>query len=259
MTADRPARHPAAEYRLTLAATSPDPHERTACVPPARNVVRAVATGWGVTGTALDDLVAVASELLANAAHHAAHHAGPDLIRARLLLNADGNRLRIEVEDQAAALPQAVTGPGDDREVTGRGLLIVQALADRWGADPAPAGKAVWAELDLPQPLDGLAVAALARRENARADWTAAARMGAAPVRLPISRRLPASRFPGPQSHADHTSSPPPPGSRARYDLAPPIRPAGPGAAAPPEPGSAGPPEDGAVDPGRAQRRTTWT
>ncbi|MFI9332608.1 ATP-binding protein [Kitasatospora sp. NPDC052868] len=198
MTADRTPQHPAAVYRLTLAATSPDPHERTACVPPARNVVRAVATGWGVTGTALDDLVAVAGELLANAALHA----GPDLIHARILLDAGGNQLRIEVADRAAALPRAVTGPGDDREVTGRGLLIVQALADRWGADPTPAGKAVWAELDLPQPLDELAVAARARQENARADYTAAARMGTAPVRLPTSRRPPAGHPSGPQPSA---------------------------------------------------------
>ncbi|MFJ4674033.1 ATP-binding protein [Kitasatospora purpeofusca] len=187
MTAERPARHPAAEYRLTLAATSHDPHERTACVPPARNVVRTVATGWGVTGTALDDLVAVAGELLANAARHA----GPDLIRTRLLLDADGTRLRIEVDDRSAALPKAATAPGDDREVTGRGLLIVDVLADRWGADPTPDGKAVWAELGLTEPLDGSAVVGRARQESARADWTAAARMGAAPVRLPISRPTP--------------------------------------------------------------------
>jgi anti-sigma regulatory factor (Ser/Thr protein kinase) len=32
---------------------------------------------------------------------------------------------------------------------TGRGLHIVEALADRWGIDPAADGKAVWFELDL--------------------------------------------------------------------------------------------------------------
>ncbi|MFJ9953425.1 hypothetical protein [Kitasatospora sp. NPDC091207] len=87
MTAGHPAARGGGMYRLALAATAPDPGERAACVAPARDV-RAVA----------------------------ARHAGPDLLRAQFLLDADGSRLRIEVGDQAAALPPAVTGFGDDRE-----------------------------------------------------------------------------------------------------------------------------------------------
>ncbi|MGW2540189.1 ATP-binding protein [Kitasatospora sp. NPDC001574] len=127
---------------------------------------------------------AVVGELFANTALHA----GPDLIRARLLLEAAGNRLCVEVEDRSAVLPLAATAPGDDREVTGRGLLIVEALADRWGVDLTPEGKAVWAEFDLTEPLDWSAVVGRARQESARADWTVAARMGTGPVRLPTCR-----------------------------------------------------------------------
>ncbi|WP_424863375.1 hypothetical protein [Streptomyces sp. MMS24-I29] len=38
------------------------------------------------------------------------------------------------------------TGAGDE---TGRGLLIVDRVADRWGAESRTVGKTVFAELDL--------------------------------------------------------------------------------------------------------------
>ncbi|MER8103845.1 ATP-binding protein [Kitasatospora sp. NPDC094016] len=169
-------------YRLTLAATDPDPHERVAGVGPARRVVRSVATGWGLAGTVLDDLVAVASELLANAARHA----GPARLTALLRLDAAGAVVRFEVEDQGAALPRIVAGLGDDQAVTGRGLLMVEALAERWGSDPSGTGKVVWAELALPVPLDPPAIAAQARQATARSDYMRAASMGTAPRRIPI-------------------------------------------------------------------------
>jgi hypothetical protein len=31
----------------------------------------------------------------------------------------------------------------------GRGMLLIQRLADRWGAEPLPTGKRVWFELSL--------------------------------------------------------------------------------------------------------------
>uniref|UniRef100_A0AAU3GYN9 ATP-binding protein n=1 Tax=Streptomyces sp. NBC_01401 TaxID=2903854 RepID=A0AAU3GYN9_9ACTN len=61
--------------------------------------------------------------------------------------------LRIEVSDtQGYSLPPAPGSveatPGDAE--SGRGLLIVEALADRWGVDVGPVPrKTVWAELDL--------------------------------------------------------------------------------------------------------------
>ena len=33
----------------------------------------------------------------------------------------------------------------------GRGMLLVDRLADRWGAEPRPVGKRVWFELSLDQ------------------------------------------------------------------------------------------------------------
>lgn len=60
-----------------------------------------------------------------------------------------GGLLRIEVTDALGdRLPHLVTP--DQHMETGRGLLIVEALADRWGVAPGPfPRKTVWAELDL--------------------------------------------------------------------------------------------------------------
>ncbi|MFB8242864.1 ATP-binding protein [Kitasatospora purpeofusca] len=135
-------------HRFTLAATAADPAERTAWGAPARAALRTIATAWGITGEVLDDLVAVASELLANAALHS----GSANLPVRLLLDPAEGRFRIEVDDQARVLPppRPTTRRGDGQAVTGRGLLMVEMLADRWGATATGSGKTVWAELALP-------------------------------------------------------------------------------------------------------------
>lgn len=59
--------------------------------------------------------------------------------------------LRVEVADAASAkrLPTAAPSSSPDGE-SGRGLLLVDVLAVRWGSAPrSPVGKTVWAELTL--------------------------------------------------------------------------------------------------------------
>ncbi|MFF0170470.1 ATP-binding protein [Streptomyces prasinus] len=95
------------------------------------------------TTEAAEHLVA---ELAANAATHG-RLSGRDFRLA--LLDRDGI-LRIEVTDtRGDDLPsRRVPAPEDE---SGRGLLLVEALADRWGVELGPAPrKTVWAELDLP-------------------------------------------------------------------------------------------------------------
>ncbi|MCX5375143.1 ATP-binding protein [Streptomyces sp. NBC_00091] len=57
-------------------------------------------------------------------------------------------RLRVEVRDHTARLPRPYVPSADDG-THGRGLLLVQALADAWGVDPLAMGrgKVVWFEL----------------------------------------------------------------------------------------------------------------
>ncbi|MFJ8021193.1 ATP-binding protein [Streptomyces sp. NPDC096311] len=100
---------------------------------------------WGVPLHPAEHIV---SELAANAATHG-RVPGRDF---RLTLYVVGGTLRIEVTDtRGDQIPRARTADVDAE--SGRGLLLVDALADRWGVAPGPVPrKTVWAELDLSSP-----------------------------------------------------------------------------------------------------------
>ncbi|MEV6853578.1 ATP-binding protein [Streptomyces microflavus] len=100
---------------------------------------------WGLPSESAAHIVA---ELAANASVHGRVQ-GRDF---QLTLAVSGRTLRIEVTDtrgdSAPPGPGAVKAPEDDSE-HGRGLLIVEALADHWGIAPGPVPrKTVWAEID---------------------------------------------------------------------------------------------------------------
>ncbi|MGH3312997.1 MAG: ATP-binding protein [Streptomyces sp.] len=67
----------------------------------------------------------------------------------RLSLDAGTRTVRIEVSDASPERPPACrTAPGPDDE-SGRGLLLVDILAARWGISPRhPVGKTVWADVE---------------------------------------------------------------------------------------------------------------
>ncbi|MGI5427457.1 ATP-binding protein [Streptomyces sp. CA-179760] len=91
----------------------------------------------------------VVGELAANAVRHG-RVPGRDF-GLRLALDRGADLLRIEVADAASAkrLPAAAPSSYPEGE-SGRGLLLVDALAVRWGSAPRrPVGKTVWAELRL--------------------------------------------------------------------------------------------------------------
>ncbi|MGA4960193.1 ATP-binding protein [Streptomyces lavendulocolor] len=112
----------------------------------ARLLTAAQLADWGLPSSSAAQIV---GELAANAAFHG-RVAGRDF-RLDLCVEGGGKRLRIAVTDTRGDRlpPGAATPPALDSEY-GRGLLIVEALADRWGvtAGPVPR-KTVWAELDL--------------------------------------------------------------------------------------------------------------
>ncbi|BBC36177.1 ATPase/histidine kinase/DNA gyrase B/HSP90 domain protein [Streptomyces graminofaciens] len=108
---------------------------------------------WGIPhgSDASDRAVAVVAELAANAVTHG-RVPGRDF---ELRLSLPTGSLRIEVTDtRAECLPP---GPGAVRHArpldeSGRGLVLVDALADRWDVlDRDPPGKTVLAEIDLPR------------------------------------------------------------------------------------------------------------
>ncbi|MFJ3792572.1 ATP-binding protein [Kitasatospora sp. NPDC090091] len=94
----------------------------------------------------------VVAELAANAITHGRVPGRMfELGLALTLSTAGGAVLRIEVSDcrgDRYPAPPAVTTANSQ---SGRGLMLIDALADRWGASPRdPGGKTVWAEIDLP-------------------------------------------------------------------------------------------------------------
>jgi len=102
---------------------------------------------WGVSPSVAERAEHVVAELASNAALHG-RLPGRDFQLA-LTLDSPCGTLRIAVSD---ARPERLPTPSSAPE-TGHGLLIVAALADRWGADlSVPPLKTVWAELDHPLP-----------------------------------------------------------------------------------------------------------
>ncbi len=90
------------------------------------------------------------AELAANAVVHG-WVPGRDF---RLTLLASETLLRVEVTDaRGERLPVAPAEADDFSAESGRGLLLVAALAERWGVTPGPFPcKTVWAEIPLPPP-----------------------------------------------------------------------------------------------------------
>ncbi|WP_031507418.1 ATP-binding protein [Streptomyces megasporus] len=111
--------------------------------------------GFPYDGDAAGTACLLVAELAANAVVHG-RVPGRDFA-LRLALSAPlplPTTLRIEVTDARGERrpPSSLLSPAPTDE-SGRGLLLVDALADRWGVDergPGPApGKTVWAEVDV--------------------------------------------------------------------------------------------------------------
>ncbi|MEV5158559.1 ATP-binding protein [Streptomyces sp. NPDC053728] len=61
-------------------------------------------------------------------------------------------RLRVEVRDFVTGQEPAPYVPNADDGTHGRGLLLVQSLADSWGVTAQVLGKVVWFELNAGRP-----------------------------------------------------------------------------------------------------------
>jgi anti-sigma regulatory factor (Ser/Thr protein kinase) len=102
---------------------------------------------WPVSPGVTERAEQIVAELAANAALHGRVN-GCDF-RLALTLDATAGLLRVAVTEargEHLPSPSAESGASLDAE-SGRGLLLVTALADRWGVEPhPPGGKTVWAE-----------------------------------------------------------------------------------------------------------------
>lgn len=136
--------------------TSPQPREIEWRLPRgprsvgrARRLLAEQARAWKVPDDVADTAVLLLSELMTNAVRHGRAPAGRE-VGARCVL--DEGVFRVEVAD-ASDVPPCPREAGPDDE-SGRGLALVELLADAWGSNPRPygIGKTVWIELAL---LDG--------------------------------------------------------------------------------------------------------
>ncbi|MFD3543931.1 SpoIIE family protein phosphatase [Streptomyces sp. NPDC058662] len=107
----------------------------------ARHLIRAVAAAWGAPDRA-DEIELAADELMTNALVHT--DGGADI---GVRLTGEG-RIRVEVADSSSAQPQRRAA--EDWAVSGRGLMLVERLADAWGVQPRGGGKLVWCEFSVP-------------------------------------------------------------------------------------------------------------
>ena len=119
--------------------------------PCARLHARNIAHEWGL-GELAETVELVVSELVTNAVQASAdrdgrprYSADTGLACVHLRLSIDGLTLLVEVWDENA-MPPAPVQPGLADE-GGRGLMLVDALAERWGWDlpQSGRGKIVWA------------------------------------------------------------------------------------------------------------------
>ncbi|MFD4509655.1 ATP-binding protein [Streptomyces sp. NPDC058457] len=121
-------------FRFELAAHPGSPAQ-------ARRLVRARLTGWSVCADTCDTAALVISELVTNAIVHTASS------RVVCELHDHDDTVRIAVHDEGCSPDEPHPSPQRPEEEHGRGLLLVDALCQAWGAQEHGPGLLVWAEL----------------------------------------------------------------------------------------------------------------
>lgn len=114
----------------------------------ARRFVSHTLQDWGLKGNPVADAELMVSELVTNVVLH---------LRARATVSVErcDGHVRVAVADPSTTLPALRNYEPD--AVTGRGLLLVDRIADRWGVEQNRRGKSVWFEVRVDERDDGAA------------------------------------------------------------------------------------------------------
>lgn len=128
---DRGVGQPGHAVRLDLAPSPSSPGV-------ARRFARGQLARWGIDSDTTDTAVLCLSELVTNVVLHTASRCHIELCRRR-------ERLVVTVRDGGGGVAGEATDAADDSlRVHGRGLQLIEALADDWGADSGKDGMTVW-------------------------------------------------------------------------------------------------------------------
>jgi anti-sigma regulatory factor (Ser/Thr protein kinase) len=110
----------------------------------ARRFVRSSLVDWD-RAAVVDVVELLTSEVVSNVIRHAGPHGpGTEVV---VDLRREAGRIRIEVPDSHPGFP--AIGNGSLDKTSGRGLLLLDALADAWGVRPERPGKVVWFEVQV--------------------------------------------------------------------------------------------------------------
>ena len=105
-----------------------------------RRTLRAVFARWHLSDETVADALIVVEEMVANVVDHAR-------TPFKLVVRRNGAVLPVAVR---ARCPQPIRVRTLDLErLRGRGLLMIAAIATRWGSSGDDTGKTVWAELPV--------------------------------------------------------------------------------------------------------------
>ncbi|MEU0215057.1 ATP-binding protein [Streptomyces sp. NPDC006265] len=138
--------HPSASFphlQTTLAAD-------LAAIRAARRGLRERLLEWGLEPIA-DDVALAAQELLTNAVKHGCRGIPSGTHEVTLTARCTATELRVAVTDPSTEFPHRRSASADCED--GRGLRLVDEVADRWGTttEPDGSGKTVWLELSAPR------------------------------------------------------------------------------------------------------------
>jgi anti-sigma regulatory factor (Ser/Thr protein kinase) len=129
---------PAPTVRRTMLSVAQAEPERVAV---ARQHLRELLHDWS-SQDQVDSAVLLLSEMLTNVLVHTDADA---LMQAEVRGEPGGRRMRVEVTDTSDDLPHK-RRPGEMAS-SGRGLVLIELLAQSWGVDPRGEGKSIWFEL----------------------------------------------------------------------------------------------------------------
>lgn len=113
-------------------------------VPHDRRTAGAVLRAWGVDPASSIAVLLVVSELATNAVRHG--RVPGRYFEVRIAYDAE-KMVGVEVSDPGEGRPVIADATPDDE--SGRGLAIVDSLAEAWGIRERIVGKTVWARLRL--------------------------------------------------------------------------------------------------------------